>query len=95
VASFLRPDDHMAPRHRNLGAHIWKGMEPLTLRHRDRAAEVSLSQTGRQAWEEMHRPYVDDLRAVEPEDPGVLEDLVVELISDPPPSVGTTGGERS
>src|SRR3954452_397196 len=28
AASTLRPDDYMAPIHRNLGAHLWKGMEP-------------------------------------------------------------------
>ena len=24
----LRPDDYMAPIHRDLGAHLWRGMEP-------------------------------------------------------------------
>ena len=28
AASNLRPDDYMAPLHRNLGAHLWRGMEP-------------------------------------------------------------------
>ena len=28
AASCLRSDDYMAPLHRNLGAHLWKGMEP-------------------------------------------------------------------
>ena len=28
AASCLRADDHMAPLHRNLGAHLWKGIEP-------------------------------------------------------------------
>jgi TPP-dependent pyruvate/acetoin dehydrogenase alpha subunit len=28
AASTLRPDDYMAPLHRNLGAHLWRGMEP-------------------------------------------------------------------
>jgi pyruvate dehydrogenase E1 component alpha subunit len=28
AASCLRPDDYMAPIHRDMGAHIWKGMEP-------------------------------------------------------------------
>jgi pyruvate dehydrogenase E1 component alpha subunit len=27
-ASTLRPDDYMAPIHRDLGAHLWRGMEP-------------------------------------------------------------------
>ncbi len=27
-ASALRPDDYMAPIHRDLGAHLWRGMEP-------------------------------------------------------------------
>jgi pyruvate dehydrogenase E1 component alpha subunit len=28
AASALRPDDYLAPLHRNLGAHLWRGMEP-------------------------------------------------------------------
>src|SRR5687767_5582599 len=28
AASNLRPDDYMAPIHRDLGAHLWRGMEP-------------------------------------------------------------------
>jgi pyruvate dehydrogenase E1 component alpha subunit len=28
AASTLRPDDYMAPLHRNLGAHLYRGMEP-------------------------------------------------------------------
>lgn len=28
AAAALRPDDYMAPLHRNLGAHLWRGMEP-------------------------------------------------------------------
>ena len=31
AASCLRPDDYMAPLHRNLGAHLWKGMEPCQI----------------------------------------------------------------
>jgi TPP-dependent pyruvate/acetoin dehydrogenase alpha subunit len=27
-AANLRPDDYMAPIHRDLGAHLWRGMEP-------------------------------------------------------------------
>ncbi|MBV9920801.1 MAG: hypothetical protein JOY78_08135, partial [Pseudonocardia sp.] len=27
AASALRPDDYLAPLHRNLGAHLWRGME--------------------------------------------------------------------
>ena len=27
-ASTLRPDDYLAPIHRDLGAHLWRGMEP-------------------------------------------------------------------
>jgi pyruvate dehydrogenase E1 component alpha subunit len=28
TASALRPDDYLAPLHRDLGAHLWRGMEP-------------------------------------------------------------------
>jgi TPP-dependent pyruvate/acetoin dehydrogenase alpha subunit len=28
TAAALRPDDFLAPLHRDLGAHLWRGMEP-------------------------------------------------------------------
>jgi TPP-dependent pyruvate/acetoin dehydrogenase alpha subunit len=28
TAAALRPDDYLAPLHRDLGAHLWRGMEP-------------------------------------------------------------------
>jgi pyruvate dehydrogenase E1 component alpha subunit len=28
AAANMRPDDYMAPLHRNLGAHLWRGIEP-------------------------------------------------------------------
>jgi pyruvate dehydrogenase E1 component alpha subunit len=28
AAAALRPDDYLAPIHRDLGAHLWRGMEP-------------------------------------------------------------------
>jgi len=65
------------------------------LRRGGRAARISLGQTGRQAWVEIHRPYAGDLRAVQPEDPGVLEDLVVELLSEEPVSDVAMGEDRS
>src|SRR3954453_2862965 len=32
AASTLRTDDYMAPIHRDLGAHLWRGMEPRQVR---------------------------------------------------------------
>ncbi|GEL18837.1 hypothetical protein [Pseudonocardia asaccharolytica] len=54
----------------------------FVLRRGDRSARIRLGQAGRQAWVELQRPYVADARPVEPEDPAVLEDLVVELLAD-------------
>jgi hypothetical protein len=66
----------------------------FVLRHGDRSVRIALGQIGRQARVEMQRPYVDDLRTLEPEDPGVLEDLVVELLSAQPRSGDAAGEER-
>ena len=58
----------------------------FVLRHGGRSARICMGQTGRQAWVELQRPYVDEARPVEPEDPQVLEDLVVELLAGSAPS---------
>jgi len=79
----------------NLQDEYGTGHLSFTLRYGDRTARISLGQTGRQAWVEMHRPYVGDLSAVEPEDPGVLEDLVVELLRDQPSLTPKREEERS
>ena len=54
----------------------------FVLRHGDRSARISMGMTGRQAWVELLRPYASDVRPVEPEDPVVLEDLVVDLLAE-------------
>jgi hypothetical protein len=66
----------------------------FVLRHGDRSARISLGQTGRQGWVELQRPYAGDVRAVEPQDPDVLEDLVVELLTDGLPAAAT-GGKKA
>lgn len=55
----------------------------FVLRRGARSVRISLGRTGRQAWVELQRPYMTDARPVEPEDPAVLEDLVVELLAGP------------
>lgn len=76
------------------------GQLGFVLRRGDHSVRIALGQTGRQAWVELQRPHVPDTGPVEPEDPGVLEDLVVELLAGTPatavaPAVAsTTQGER-
>jgi hypothetical protein len=55
----------------------------FVVRRGARSVRISLGRTGRQAWVELQRPHVADARPVEPEDPAVLEDLVVELLAGP------------
>jgi hypothetical protein len=58
------------------------GVLAFVLRRGARSARVSLGQAGRQAWVELERRYVTGVQPVEPEDPAVLEDLVVELLAE-------------
>jgi hypothetical protein len=58
------------------------GVLAFVLRRGARSARIFLSQAGRRAWVELERPYAEGGQPVEPEEPGVLEDLVVELIAD-------------
>lgn len=53
----------------------------FVLRRGARSVRISLGRTGRQGWVELQRPAVVGARPVEPEDPAVLEDLVVELLA--------------
>jgi hypothetical protein len=55
----------------------------FVLRRGARSVRISLGRTGRQAWVELQRLYMTDARPVEPEEPAVLEDLVVELLAGP------------
>jgi hypothetical protein len=57
------------------------GVLAFVLRRGARSARIFLGQVGRQAWVELERPYAKGSKPVEPEDPGVLEDLVVELLA--------------
>lgn len=67
------------------------GQLAFVLRRNDRSARISMGQTGRQAWVELERHYLPHAQPVEPEDPSVLEDLVVELLAaDAAPSVAAT-----
>ena len=55
----------------------------FVLRRGARSVRISLGRTGRQARVELQRRYVADARPVKPEEPAVLEDLVVELLAGP------------
>jgi hypothetical protein len=56
---------------------------------------ISMGMTGRQAWVELQRPYAADAQQVEPEDPAVLEDLVVELLTANVPSATARAGTEA
>jgi hypothetical protein len=55
------------------------GRLAFTLSWQDRTSCLSLGQEGRQAWVELERSYAPAGPA-KPEDPSVLEDLVIELL---------------
>lgn len=72
------------------------GQLGFVLRSGERSVRIVLGQTGRQAWVELQRPHVSDTGPVEPEDPGVLEDLVVELLTaGSNPAAGTASEETA
>jgi hypothetical protein len=58
------------------------GVLAFLLRRGARSARISLGRAERQAWVELERPYASGVQPLEPEDPGVLEDLVVELLTE-------------
>jgi hypothetical protein len=64
------------------------GQLGFALSHGDRSARITVGRAGRQAWVELQRPYAASAKPVEPEDGGVLEDLVVELFGGGQPAVG-------
>jgi hypothetical protein len=57
------------------------GVLAFLLRRGARSARISLGRAERQAWVELERPYASRMQPLEPEDPAVLEDLVVELLT--------------
>lgn len=58
------------------------GQLGFVLRRGEHAVRICMGQTGRSGWVELQRPAAGEV-PVEPEDPDVLEDLVVELLTDP------------
>lgn len=58
------------------------GVLAFVLRRGARSARISLGRAERQAWVELERPYASGVQPLEPEDPAVLEDLVVELLTE-------------
>jgi hypothetical protein len=63
------------------------GQLGFVLRRGNRSVRICMGQAGREGWVELQRPSVADQYPVEPEDQDVLEDLVVELLADPPGEV--------
>jgi hypothetical protein len=59
------------------------GQLGFVLRRGNRSVRICMGQAGRLGWVELQRPSVADEQPVEPEDQEVLEDLVVELLTDP------------
>ena len=55
----------------------------FVLRRGARSVRISLGRTGRQAWVELQRLYMTEASPVEPDEPSVLEDLVIELLAGP------------
>ena len=55
----------------------------FVLRQGTRSVRISLGRTGRQAWVELQRLYMTEASPVEPDEPSVLEDLVIELLAGP------------
>lgn len=64
------------------------GVLAFLLRRGARSARISLARAERQAWVELERPYASGVRPLEPEDPAVLEDLVVELLTETAAAAG-------
>jgi hypothetical protein len=67
----------------DLDDEVGTGQLAFRLRRSERSVRISMGQTGRQAWVELHRSYARGSAPVEPVDPDVLEDLVIELIAAP------------
>jgi hypothetical protein len=68
----------------------------FVLRWGGRSARICMGQIRRQGWVEFQRRYVDDVQPVEPEDQEMLEDLVVELLTEaaPPGSASPGTGKQ-
>jgi hypothetical protein len=60
------------------------GRLAFTLGYGTRSVRISMGRADRQAWVQLERSYADDTAPVEPVEPQVLEDLVIELIGATP-----------
>lgn len=58
------------------------GVLAFVVRYGDRSFRLWLGQADRQAWVELERSWVDTAEPLEPTDPSVLEDLIVEILVD-------------
>ena len=59
---------------------VGTGRLAFVLQRGERSARISMGQAGRQGWVELERRYAGSAQPLEPEDPDVLEDLVIELL---------------
>jgi hypothetical protein len=61
------------------------GQLGFVLRRGEHAVRICMGQSGRRGWVELQRSSDGAALPVEPEDPDVLEDLVVEMLAAPGP----------
>jgi hypothetical protein len=59
---------------------VGTGTLAFVLQCGERSARISMGQAGRQGWVELERRHALSAQPLEPEDPDVLEDLVIELL---------------
>ena len=59
---------------------VGTGTLAFVLQWGGRSARISMGQAGRQGWVELERRHARSAQPLEPEDPDVLEDLVIELL---------------
>ncbi len=59
---------------------VGTGTLAFVLQCGERSARISMGQAGRQGWVELERRHAGSAQPLEPEDPDVLEDLVIELL---------------
>jgi hypothetical protein len=70
------------------------GQLGFVLRCAGRSVRICMGQTGRRGWVELQRPSQPNGQRLEPEDPGVLEDLVVDLLAGTRPATTAEEGRR-
>jgi hypothetical protein len=59
---------------------VGTGTLAFVLQCGEQSARISMGQAGRQGWVELERRHARSAQPLEPKDPDVLEDLVIELL---------------